>query len=71
MPIKIADGAKLHAFTAIDLIEALSYGAPQPLELGPLFLLATFDQPQAFAHHLTGVAIAAGTHKCPPAHTGS
>ena len=52
----------LHAFTTIDLIETLSYGAPQPPELGPLFPLATFDQPQAFAHHFTGVAIAAGTH---------
>jgi glycine/D-amino acid oxidase-like deaminating enzyme len=58
--VELLHRAELCPFAAINLIESLFGRLAQPFQPGLFFLLALLKQPQAFAHDLAGVAVAAG-----------
>ena len=60
VPFEFVHRAEIQALAPIDLLDALGYGAAQPFQLGALFPLPVFHQPQAFADNFAGTAIAAG-----------
>jgi hypothetical protein len=60
--VKLFHRAELYTFASIDLVKTLVGCLAQPVQLGLFFLLALLKQPQAFAHELAGVTVAAGGH---------
>src|SRR5437016_1004810 len=52
--------AKLHTFAPANLVQAFFHRVAQPLEFRPFLLLSVFQQPEAVAYHLTGVAVSPG-----------
>ena len=57
---EIVHGSKFDAFAAVERIGGFLGSGAEPFELGLVFLLALFQEPEPFAHHLAGVAEAAG-----------
>ena len=47
---------KFDTIAAVDGIRGFLDGVAQPDELGLVFLLALLQEPEAFSHHLAGVA---------------
>lgn len=57
--VEFIHGVELDAFAAFDLLEAVPCGLAEPGELGPFLLLSPFQEAQALAYNLTGIAVAA------------
>jgi hypothetical protein len=55
--VDLVGRSQLDSFLPLDRGDAFPHRAPQPLDLGPLFLVALFKQTQPFAHDFAGVAV--------------